>query len=98
MEGWVKYRGLQDEVWTHYDETCPPVATWNSIRLLLSMAAIHGWYTMQIDYVFALPQAPVERDLYMEVPKGFKVDVAEDGEYVLQLLRNVYGQKQASTV
>jgi hypothetical protein len=27
---------------THYDETYAPVARWNSIRLLLSMAAIHG--------------------------------------------------------
>jgi hypothetical protein len=83
---------------THYDETCTPVARWNSILLLLSMAAIHGWHTTQIDYVLAFPQAPVERDLYMEVPKGFKVDGAEGGECVLQLHRNVYGQKQASRV
>jgi hypothetical protein len=83
---------------THYDETYAPVARWNSIRLLLSMAAIHGWHTTQIDYVLAFPQAPVERDLYMEVPKGFEVEGAEDREYVLQLHRNVYGQKQASRV
>jgi hypothetical protein len=83
---------------THYDETYAPVARWNSIRLLLSMAAIHGWHTTQIDYVLAFPQAPVERDLYMEVPRGFEVGGAKDGEYVLQLHRNVYGQKQASRV
>jgi hypothetical protein len=82
----------------HYDLTYAPVARWNSIRLLLSLSALHGWHTVQIDYVLAFPQAPVERELYMEIPKGFEVNEAEKGEYVLKLHRNVYGQKQASRV
>ena len=32
--------------------------------------------------------------MYMEVPKGFEVQ----GDYFLQLLRNLYGQKQAGRV
>ncbi len=35
----------------------------------------------------------------MEIPKGIRVDGAEDGEeYVLQLVRNLYGQKQTGRV
>jgi hypothetical protein len=83
----------------HYDQTYAPVATWNSIRMLLTMTAVHGWYTKQLDYVLAFPQAPVEKELYIEVPRGFVIEEGEDPkEYVLKLHRNVYGQKQAGRV
>ncbi|MFN7263289.1 MAG: reverse transcriptase domain-containing protein, partial [Cyanobacteriota bacterium] len=75
-----------------------PVATWGSIRLLLILTLIHSWYTVQLDYVSAFPQAPVERDLYMSVPKGFEIEGAEPGDYVFKLNRNLYGQKQAGRV
>ena len=79
----------------HYEETYAPVAKWNSIRILLTLALLHNWKTTQLDYVLAFPQAPVEKELYMEIPKGFE---GAKGEYVLQLHRNVYGQKQAGRV
>jgi len=82
----------------HYDQTYAPVASWNSIRTLLIMSALHKWHTRQIDYVLAFPQAPVEREIYMEIPKGFKIDEGNTKDYVLKLHRNVYGQKQASRV
>ena len=69
----------------HYDQTYAPVASWTSVRLLLALASIHGWHTTQIDYVLAFPQAPVEREIYMEIPKGFKVTDADPKEYVLKI-------------
>jgi hypothetical protein len=60
---------------------------------------MNNWKTRQIDFVLAFPQAPVERDLYMEIPKGIRVEGTEKGEeYVLQLVKNLYGQKQAGRV
>jgi hypothetical protein len=83
----------------HYDESYAPVASWNSIRLLLAMAATHGWHTIQLDFVAAFPQAPVERELYMEVPRGVYIDgVRNTKDYVLRLKKNLYGQKQAGRV
>jgi len=82
----------------HYDQTYAPVASWNSIRVLLAMVAAKGWHTKQIDYVLAFPQAPVEKEIYMRVPKGFEVSGSNPGDYVLRLNRNVYGQKQAGRV
>ena len=79
----------------HYEETYAPVAKWNSIRILLTLTWLHYWKTTQLDYVLAFPQAPVEKELYMEIPKGFE---GAKGEFVLQLYRNVYGQKQAGRV
>jgi hypothetical protein len=83
----------------HYDQTYAPVAAWSSVRLILAMAATFKWHTVQLDYVMAYTQAPVERELYMEIPRGY--EVAGDrptSDYVLQLHGNIYGQKQAGRV
>jgi hypothetical protein len=82
----------------HYEETYAPVASWNSIRMLLTLTAVHDWHTKQLDYVLAFPQAPVEKELYMSIPKGFDIDVGRTDDYALKLHKNVYGQKQAGRV
>ena len=83
----------------HYDQTYAPVASWKSIRLLLMLTIQNGWYSKQLDYVLAFPQAPVEKEIYMKIPKGFEIDGAKhNGEHVLKLHKNVYGQKQAGRV
>ena len=83
----------------HYDQTYAPVASWMSVKLLLALTTLHNWHSVQIDYVLAFPQAPVEKDLYMECPRGFVIEgVPDPKEYVLRLHRNVYGQKQAGRV
>jgi hypothetical protein len=46
----------------HYDQIYAPVASCTSIRTLLALTVIHGWHTVQLDYVLAFPQAPIERD------------------------------------
>jgi transposase InsO family protein len=82
-----------------YDQTYSPVVTWPSIRLLLTLTLVNNWATRQIDYIQAYPQAPIERNMYMEIPKGFKItDGDPEGDYVLQLHQNIYGQKQAGRV
>jgi hypothetical protein len=84
----------------HYDETYSPVASWTSVRLLLTLAASHNWHTVQLDYVLAYTQAPVEREIYMEIPKGYDlVDSSVNRkEKVLKIHRNIFGQKQAGRV
>ena len=80
----------------HYEQTYAPVASWEMIRLLLATVLRNKWKTIQLDYVAAFPQAPVERECYMKVPKGIKV--SEPGDWVLKVRKNVYGQKQAGRV
>jgi hypothetical protein len=82
----------------HYSETYAPVASWNTIRLLLSLKAVHNWHTRQLDYVLAFPQAPVEKELYLYIPKGFDMDGGDTKNFVLKVHRNIYGQKQAGRV
>ena len=82
-----------------YDKTYAPVASWMSIRLLLTFVVAFGWHTQQVDYVAAYTQAPIDREMYMEFPRGFKVPGGVDRKaFVLKLHRNLYGQKQAGRV
>jgi hypothetical protein len=60
--------------------------------------AVHKWHIKQLDFVLAFPQAPVEREIYMKIPKGFELDKGSMNDYVLKLHKNVYGQKQAGRV
>ena len=69
----------------HYDEMYAPVDSWNSIRILLTLVAALGWHTQQIDYVLTFPQAPVEKEIYMNIPKGFELSGANSKDYVSKL-------------
>ena len=82
----------------HYDQTYAPVAAWSAIRLILAIAATFNWHTIQLDYVLAYSQAPVERELYSSIPEGFKIVNGENKDYALKLHGNTYGQKQAGRV
>ncbi len=46
----------------------------------------------------AYPQAPIECDMYMELPEGIQVSEGDSKDYVLKLLKNIYGQKQVGRV
>ena len=81
----------------HYWETFSPVVRWSSIRLFLTLAAIMGWKTRQVDFVLAFPQADIETELYMEIPKGFEFNQSKK-THCLRLKKNLYGQKQAARV
>ncbi len=43
----------------------------------------------------AYPQAPIEMDMYMELPTGIHTKHGNSKDHVLKLLANIYGQKQA---
>jgi Reverse transcriptase (RNA-dependent DNA polymerase) len=76
-------------------DTYNPVSTWATIRLVI--AIINQWELQQLDFVQAFPQAPIQTELYMDLPKGYLVNNSQY-HYVIKLLRNVYGQKQAGRV
>jgi hypothetical protein len=82
----------------NYYKTYASVVTWFSIRLLIVIGIIFCWALRQVDYIMAYPQAPIECDMYMELPQGIQVSEGDSKEYVLKLLKNIYGQKQAGRV
>ena len=95
----LNFDGSRMEKGRDYDQTYAPVANWASIRLVLALVSAFNWHTTQIDYVLAYPQAPVEREVYMEIPRGYELEGGKSKtDYALQLHANLYGQKQAGRV
>jgi Reverse transcriptase (RNA-dependent DNA polymerase) len=75
-----------------------PAIWWATIRKVLILVLIYGWATLQIDFILVYPQAKVECDLYMKIPKGSKIRRGTNRTHVLKLLQNLFGQKQAGRV
>jgi hypothetical protein len=71
-------------------ETFAPVVSWTTIQLMLILSLILGLATRQVDYTAAFLHAPINEDVYVEMPRGF----AEPGK-VLKLKKSLYGLKQA---
>ena len=79
-----------------YNQTYSPMASWPAIRLQLDLTLVHGWYTKQIDYVQAFPQAPIQVIQYMKILKGIDIEgVDNPDEWVLEVHKNIYGGKAA---
>ena len=63
------------QVWgENYRETYAPVGNWLCVRLLMTVARIHGLSSKSIDFVLAFPQAELEVDIFMEIPAGMQVE------------------------
>jgi len=82
----------------NYFDTWSPVIAWSSVRLIICFALIFKWSVRQIDFVQAFCQAPIEMDMWMELPHGITVKGGSSRTHVLKLLANIYGQKQGSKV
>jgi hypothetical protein len=82
----------------NYFETYAPVVTWFAIRLMIIFGIIFCWALRQVDFVMAYPQAPIEMDIYMELPQGIQTAHGNSKDHVLKLEKNIYGQKQAGRV
>ena len=77
-----------------YDETFSPVARFESLRLLLALAALEDWEIHQMDVKSAFLNGLLDEEIYMEQPEGF-VDPDHPNKVCL-LNKAIYGLKQAS--
>ena len=54
-----------------YDETFCPVACFESLQLLLALAALEDWEIHQMDIKSAFLNGILNEEIYMEQPQGF---------------------------
>ena len=80
----------------HCNQNYSPVAAWESIRILFSTVLRNNWKTMQLGYVLVFPQAPVERECYMNILKG--IEVNSDTKWVIKVNNNICRKHQAGRV
>jgi transposase InsO family protein len=76
-----------------YTETFSPVIRFTTIRLVLTLAAIHDWELQQLDVQTAFLNGLLHETIYMQQAPGFE-DPDNPG-YVCKLQRSLYGLKQA---
>jgi len=76
-----------------YDQVFSPVVRFETVRLILAMAALHDWHITGLDVRNAFLYGKLDEEIYMEQPEGFHVPGRETE--VLKLLRALYGLKQA---
>jgi hypothetical protein len=62
---------------------------------MMTVGAIADLYSRCIDFTLAYTQAPIDIEIFLELPIGFDVEGATKGQYVLRLKKNLYGLKQA---
>ena len=77
-----------------FDETFSPVARFESLRMLLALAALEDWHIHQMDVKSAFLNGELDEEIYMEQPQGFVTTGSE--HLVCRLRKAIYGLKQAS--
>jgi hypothetical protein len=75
-----------------------PTRTDISLKLLSVIGIIFSWALRQVDFIMAYPQALIECNMYMELPQGIQVSEGDSKNYVLNMLKNIYGLKQAGRI
>ncbi|KAG7349585.1 reverse transcriptase RNA-dependent DNA polymerase [Nitzschia inconspicua] len=51
-------------------ETFAPVVNWTTVRLLLILSQVLGLASQQVDYTAAFVHAPIEEEVYVQMPRG----------------------------
>ncbi|KRZ26987.1 Retrovirus-related Pol polyprotein from transposon TNT 1-94 [Trichinella pseudospiralis] len=84
-------KGYMQRPGIDYDETFSPVARFDTVRALLSIAAVERLKLQQFDVKTAFLYGALKEEVYVKQPEGF-----ENGtNQVYKLNRSLYGLKQA---
>ena len=89
----VVAKGFSQIPGTDFEETYAPVVRFDSLRLLLALAAQNNWDVVQVDVRSAFLHGKLDRDIYIEIPDGFK-----ESNMVYKLQKCIYGLKQSPLV
>ena len=80
-----------------YHETFAPILRFESLRLLIAIAAYLGLLIHQMDVDNAYLNPELDKEIYMALPPGFPVTERTKG-MVLRLRKGLYGLKQSARV
>ena len=97
-DGWRKARlvakGFSQVEGVDYDEIFSPVVRYETVRMMIALAALKDWHISGLDVKTAFLYGELDEELYMEQPEGFKLPGQQ--HKVLRLKRAIYGLKQAA--
>nr|GFB17109.1 ribonuclease H-like domain, reverse transcriptase, RNA-dependent DNA polymerase [Tanacetum cinerariifolium] len=76
-----------------FDEVFAPVARIETVRLILALAAYHGWQVHHLDVKSAFLHRELKEEVYVTQPEGF-IQQGNSGK-VYKLTKALYGLRQA---
>jgi hypothetical protein len=79
-----------------YDEIFSPVVRFETVRMMIVLAALKDWHISGLDVKTAFLYGDLDEELYMEQPEGFKVPGHKNKNKVMRLKKAIYGLKQAA--
>eukprot|EP00268_Persea_americana_P056077 TRINITY_DN6570_c0_g1_i4.p1 TRINITY_DN6570_c0_g1~~TRINITY_DN6570_c0_g1_i4.p1 ORF type:complete len:520 (+),score=81.62 TRINITY_DN6570_c0_g1_i4:3057-4616(+) len=86
-------KGYTQQAGIDYTEVFAPVARWDTIRMILALAANREWSVYQLDVKSAFLHGELSEEVFIERPQGYEVEGAQDKVYKLK--KALYGLKQA---
>lgn len=86
-------KGYSQKQGIDYSEVFAPVARWDTIRVILALAAQKGWCVYQLDVKSAFLHGELNEDVFIDQPQGF--ERKGDKHKVYKLKKALYGLKQA---
>jgi hypothetical protein len=82
-KGYVQRQGVD------FEEVFAPVARTESVRVMIALAAHHGWPIHHMDVKTAFLNGELLEEVYMEQPPGFVINGEESK--VMRLQKALYG-------
>ncbi|MDR3548822.1 MAG: reverse transcriptase domain-containing protein [Candidatus Pacebacteria bacterium] len=83
-------KGFKQKAGVDYFEVYANTGKYKTLRVMLSIAAARDLELRQLDVPQAFTQAPLDEDVYMEMPPGY-----EQSGMVCHLKKSLYGLKQS---
>ena len=94
MKARLVAKGFSQVEGIDYNDIFSPVVRYETVRLMVSLAALKQWHMRSVDVKTAFLYGKLDEELYMEQPEGFIRKGQE--RKVMRLKRAIYGLKQAA--
>ena len=91
-------KGFTQQAGVDFHDTFSLFAKLTTVKMVLALAAIHGWHLAHLDINNAFLYGELDEEIYMTLPPGLAVpDIPpKSGKLLCRLKKSLYGLKQAS--
>lgn len=93
-KGRIVAKGYAQREGIDYTETFAPTARFGALRTVIALAAIEDMELESVDISTAFLNGEIDAEVFMTKPEGVEIPGFEGPEWVLQLLKGLYGIKQ----